>query len=86
MRKGKKLFGKVNALFYILYQHMKFVENYNKNCFDLSDKPRIFVKSPSRGIIPKDDEKRNDIGRDVFCFCRQRETDIMVKCGLCHEW
>jgi [histone H3]-trimethyl-L-lysine4 demethylase len=86
MRKGKKLFGKVNAPLHILYQHMKLVEDKNKHCFDLSDKPRNPVEPPSPGVTPEDGEERNDTGRDVFCFCRQREADMMVECGLCHEW
>ena len=84
MRKGKKLFGKANAPLHILYQHMKFVEDKNKHCFDLSDQPRNPVEPPSRGATPEDDE--DDTGRDVFCICRQREAGMMIECELCHEW
>jgi [histone H3]-trimethyl-L-lysine4 demethylase len=86
MRKGKKLFGKANAPLHILYQHMKFVENHNKYCFDLSDKPRNPVEPPSRGATPEEDEERDDTGRDVFCICRQPEAGMMIECELCHEW
>ncbi|KAF1812331.1 PLU-1-domain-containing protein [Eremomyces bilateralis CBS 781.70] len=84
MRRGKKLFGKANAPLHILLQHMKYVDERNKACFDLSDQPRMPVEPSSREHTPNEDQPQSQ--RDVFCICRKPEAGMMVECELCHEW
>ena len=88
MRRGKKLFGKSNAPLHILLQHMKIVENRNKHCFDLEDKPRMPVEPSSREHTPEPGTLDGHSGssRDVFCLCRTPEAGMMIECHVCHEW
>ncbi|KAL7267666.1 hypothetical protein RUND412_009736 [Rhizina undulata] len=93
MRRGKKLFGKANAPLHILGQHMAYVENKNKHCFSLLDKPRTPVEPSSREPSPDSkatgvygDPNSNSRPREVFCICRQPEAGMMIECEVCHEW
>lgn len=89
MRRGKKLFGKANAPLHILLQHMSTVDNRNKSCFDLTDKPRGPVEPSSRAGTPEDGVHHTEgstSSRDVFCICRKPEAGMMIECELCHEW
>ncbi|KAF7192604.1 Lid2 complex component lid2 [Pseudocercospora fuligena] len=89
MRRGKKLFGKANAPLHILHQHMQAVDNRNRSCFDLDDKPRGPVEPSSRAGTPEDGvvhTEGSSSSRDVFCICRKPEAGMMIECELCHEW
>ncbi|ORX96954.1 PLU-1-like protein-domain-containing protein [Clohesyomyces aquaticus] len=88
MRKGKKLFGKANAPLHILHAHMKLVDERNRNCFDLTDQPRMPVEPASRANTPEEGDNVDGSGssRDVFCICRKPEAGMMIECELCHEW
>ena len=89
MRKGKKLFGKANAPLHILLIHMTYVENHNRDCFNLKDRPRMPVEPSSREQSPEQATSDFDgVGRtrEVFCICRAPEAGMMIECELCHEW
>ncbi|RMZ87652.1 hypothetical protein DV736_g5117, partial [Chaetothyriales sp. CBS 134916] len=90
MRKGKKLFGKANAPLHILEQHMKYVEEKNSFCFDLSDTFRPPVEPASREASPVEGREKGTLGADdekpVFCICRQPEAGLMIECENCHDW
>lgn len=90
MRRGKKLFGKANAPLHILHQHMKFVQERNSYCFEITDKPRIPVEPASRQATPDDETipiaDGSNSSKDVFCICRRSEAGMMIECEVCHEW
>ncbi|KAL8729772.1 MAG: hypothetical protein Q9166_004495 [cf. Caloplaca sp. 2 TL-2023] len=85
MREGKKLFRKANAPLHILMQHMEYVAEHNRHCFDLQDKPRMPVEPASREHTPVDSQEIEPV-REVFCMCRQPEAGLMIECTRCHEW
>ena len=91
MRKGKKLFGKANAPLHILLNHMSYVEEHNRACFNTDDRNRGPAEPSSREPTPENGESAGllDLSgrpRDVFCICRQPESGMMIECELCHEW
>ena len=89
MRKGKRLFGKTNAPLPILHQHLKIIDERNKGCLDLSDKPRLPVEPSSRQASPdldQDGDYQMSSSRDIFCLCRKPESGMMIECHVCHEW
>ena len=85
MRKGKRLFGKSNAPLHILHQHLQYVRDRNKYCFDVEDKPRAPAEPPSREVTPEASQEDHS-SRDVFCLCRRPESGMMIECTICHEW
>ncbi|KAB8360748.1 hypothetical protein FH972_024482 [Carpinus fangiana] len=87
MRRGKKLFGKSNAPLHILHQHLQLIDNRNKGCFDLDDRPSLPVEPSSRANTPEDlEERHSGSQRNVFCLCRKPEAGMMIECAVCHEW
>ena len=86
MRRGKKLFGKSNAPLHILLQHMKLVEQRNKGCFNMSDKPRMPVEPSSREHTPETLQEGGVSQENIFCLCRTPESGLMIECTVCHEW
>lgn len=85
MRRGKRLFGKSNAPLHILHQHLQYVRDRNKYCFDVEDKPRAPAEPPSREVTPEASQEDSS-SRDVFCLCRRPESGMMIECTICHEW
>lgn len=86
MRRGKKLFGKGNAPLPILHQHLKVIDDRNKACLDIVEKPRAPVEPNSREHTPLVDYMESDDAREIYCFCRKPEDGQMIECSICHEW
>ena len=85
MRRGKRLFGKSNAPLHILHQHLQYVRDRNKHCFDINDTPRAPAEPPSREATPEASQDDKS-ARDIFCLCRRPESGMMIECTICHEW
>ncbi|CCH44977.1 hypothetical protein BN7_4555 [Wickerhamomyces ciferrii] len=71
LRKTKRLFGKTNAPFSVLRNHLTTIWQKDQYCFALEDKY----------ILNKDEKDHLR-----YCFCRRSESGTMIACEKCDEW
>ncbi|KAK9446984.1 PLU-1-like protein-domain-containing protein [Limtongia smithiae] len=74
LHQGRKIFHKVNAGLHVLTTHLEAVEQRDRMCFLLDDRP-------SPGATTDEENKK-----EIFCICRLPESGLMIECETCHEW
>ncbi|KAH3680329.1 hypothetical protein WICMUC_000396 [Wickerhamomyces mucosus] len=74
VRRLKRMFGKVNAPFNVMKQHLTTLLDQASFAMQVDD---IYIKS---------DENNDKEHKTHYCLCRRSESGTMIACERCNEW